>query len=371
MILWKFDVIPKFSSSADIVRTLSGGLISLFVIIFTLFVSYFQLINLFIESEVTSISTDNESLLDSRKFFVDFDIEICSSCTSLHLDLLEEYGYSKTDIIGNVTRIRLTEDGISIEKAMDRKYQNDLRNHNFTKNVTNSSYCGSCYGAKNKGSCCNTCHDVMVAFKKKGWSYFGAERWEQCVREGYLDFGKERCRLKGCLKIKKGTGSFHFGIGANSHELNKKHSHDLKSVSKDSSLNHTFHMFKIGELLPNFVSPLDGLNVKIPNDILIAAYHLNIVPSKYITKNKNIDSYRYSVTYAHKHLSNISKNEIPGIHFYYEFSPMKILTTTSKLSLKGFIMKMVGFIGGAFSFAAIIDSFIYFFLSSNEAENYI
>ena len=32
-------------------------------------------------------------------------------------------------------------------------------------------YCGSCYGAENpERECCNTCSELMTAYREKGWS---------------------------------------------------------------------------------------------------------------------------------------------------------------------------------------------------------
>ncbi|KAH0795914.1 endoplasmic reticulum-Golgi intermediate compartment protein 3-like [Histomonas meleagridis] len=270
-----------------------------------------------------------------------------------------------------MTRTRLDSSGITIEQAMEKRYNNNL----YKKLNVSDKYCGSCYGALPQGSCCNSCHDVMVAFKKKGWTYFGADRWEQCIKEGYIDFGQERCRFKGSLKVKRGSGVFHFGLGSNVISSNgKTHSHELSSVPLNTSLNHTINKFRVGKKLPNFIPPLEKVTVELPktesDNKWIVAYYLHFVPSKHIG-NTEIDSYRYSVMYSQKHLTNMTRKALPGIHFYYDFSPMKVITKETRMPLRDFLIRMTGIIGGAFSFAAIIDALTFNALSTIEGKRKI
>jgi hypothetical protein len=48
-------------------------------------------------------------------------------------------------------------------------------------------YCGSCYGAKQDNSCCNTCDDVRSAYRSVGWSLDNVEDFEQ-VRTDAFDY---------------------------------------------------------------------------------------------------------------------------------------------------------------------------------------
>lgn len=44
--------------------------------------------------------------------------------------------------------------------------------------------CLSCYGAESRpGQCCNTCDQVKLAYRKKGWALDNMEQVEQCKGE--------------------------------------------------------------------------------------------------------------------------------------------------------------------------------------------
>lgn len=61
--------------------------------------------------------------------------------------------------------------------------------------------CGDCYGAKlNDTHCCNTCQDVIDAYREKRWNP-NTEKFEQCRRENYVDKDGESKKLalnEGC-----------------------------------------------------------------------------------------------------------------------------------------------------------------------------
>lgn len=61
--------------------------------------------------------------------------------------------------------------------------------------------CGDCYGAKtNETHCCNTCQDVIDAYREKRWNPI-TEKFEQCRRENYIDIDGEAKKLalnEGC-----------------------------------------------------------------------------------------------------------------------------------------------------------------------------
>lgn len=45
--------------------------------------------------------------------------------------------------------------------------------------------CGDCYGAGDEvGQCCNSCDDVIQAYKKKGWALFEYSKFEQVRASG-------------------------------------------------------------------------------------------------------------------------------------------------------------------------------------------
>lgn len=74
-------------------------------------------------------------------------------------------------------------------------------NKQATTTTTEIPACGDCYGAKlNETHCCNTCQDVIDAYREKRWNP-EPEKFEQCKRENYVDKEGEAKKLaltEGC-----------------------------------------------------------------------------------------------------------------------------------------------------------------------------
>lgn len=79
--------------------------------------------------------------------------------------------------------------------------------------VVNSTepVCGDCYGAKlNETHCCNTCQDVIDAYREKRWNP-EPEKFEQCKRENYIDKTgdakklalNEGCQIYGYIEVNR------------------------------------------------------------------------------------------------------------------------------------------------------------------------
>lgn len=51
-------------------------------------------------------------------------------------------------------------------------------------------YCGSCYGAEERpGQCCNTCDEVRLAYRNKGWGLDSLAKIEQVGRQTEQKWG--------------------------------------------------------------------------------------------------------------------------------------------------------------------------------------
>ena len=70
------------------------------------------------------------------------------------------------------------------------------------------------------------------------------------------------------------------------------------------------------------------------------------------------------IMYGQKQIQSMTKKALPGIHFYYDFSPMMVVSKVARPSPRSLILHMAGIIGGAFSFAAIIDALMFGALST-------
>ena len=113
-------------------------------------------------------------------------------CEWLSITALDVSGHVQLDVDHDLKRQRLTSRGKKImaaEKHHVGASQEELPGHlHPDAPALPEGYCGSCYGADSKeGQCCNTCEEVRVAYREKGWVMPDYDTVEQCKREGYQD----------------------------------------------------------------------------------------------------------------------------------------------------------------------------------------
>jgi hypothetical protein len=75
--------------------------------------------------------------------------------------------------------------------------------------------------------------------------------------------------------------------------------------------------------------------------------------------------------YSQKTITNSSLKGLPGVHFYYDFSPMMVVSSASRLSVRTFVTRVAAIIGGTFSFAAIVDALMFGAVSTLEGKRSI
>ena len=76
-------------------------------------------------------------------------------------------------------KTRLDKDGNTIETEK-------VKELNLAKNRDSreaEEKCGSCYGAESEThKCCQTCEDVLSAYREKGWGVEDPRKFEQCEK---------------------------------------------------------------------------------------------------------------------------------------------------------------------------------------------
>lgn len=90
-------------------------------------------------------------------------------------------------------------------------------------------------------------------------------------------------------------------------------------------------------------------------------YHIKIVPTAYVNLDGSIiQSNQFSVT-KHKKVVSILSGEsgMPGAFFQYELSPLMVKYTERRQSFGHFITNVCAIIGGVYTVAGLIDSFLY------------
>lgn len=151
--------------------------------------------------------------------FVDLSLDAMDSAGDQHLHIEHNIYKRRVDLNGNpieeskkeeiltstskkenIVRIKFIQNhSISIRynsffHVIQTQKLNELQNRSV-------SICGDCYGAKqNDTHCCNTCQDVINAYREKHWNP-NTDDFEQCKRENYVDKDNEAKKLalnEGC-----------------------------------------------------------------------------------------------------------------------------------------------------------------------------
>jgi len=277
-------------------------------------------------------------------------------------------------VVHNIFKTRLNLDGSP--KSNDTEKQGLARDEAVV-NVTekpDSNYCGNCYGAGNPGECCNKCEDVREAYRKRGWAFASPQGIEQCVKEKFLDTIKDQqeegCKVFGYIHVNKVAGNFHFAPGR-SFQSNHMHFHDMEiyKSGKGFNLSHTINRLSFGSEYPGLINPLDGVKKHWKKDISpMYQYFIKVVPTTYeYTYGASSNTNQFSVTEYERSLDEGSQAST-GVYFMFELSPIRIIYRETSKSLAFFLTGICAIIGGVFTVAGIIDSFIYRSLRSLEAK---
>ena len=174
---------------------------------------------------------------------------------------------------------------------------------------TNSTYCGSCYGAEDpeKGVlCCNTCAEVRERYRARGWALASAGDVAQCKRETFaeqvaLQTG-EGCQVYGHFEVNKVAGNFHLAPGK-SYQQGAVHVHDLQLFGPDAYFNfsHVVNKLSYGAEFPGLINPLDGAAQTQQGPHLMYQYFIKVVPTVYRDmKGSALRTAQFSVTEYHK-----------------------------------------------------------------------
>jgi len=359
--LKNFDAYPKTMEDFR-VRTISGAAVSIVsgLFIFWLFVSEFSY---YLTTEVNpQLFVDTTR---GEKLRINMDVIFPSMpCAFVSLDAMDISGAHQLDIQHNIYKKRLNQFGEQIPNARITREQN-IGNEIVPAGKPEGDYCGSCYGAEQRqGDCCNTCEEVQEAYRSKGWAFANADGIEQCVREGFTKKLEEQqgegCEIYGYLLVNKVAGNFHFAPGK-SFQQHHMHVHDLQPL-KFASFNLTHRIVKLsfGTEFPGLVNPLDGVVKGGEQSGGMFQYYIKIVPTIYEWLDGSvIYTNQFSVTENYRPVDDKSDHGLPGAFFMYDLSPIMVKFTETKKSFAHFLTGVCAIIGGVFTVAGIIDSFIY------------
>lgn len=388
--LQKLDAYPKLKEDYG-ERTLSGAAISVVAGVFmlVLFMSEF--------SSYLALDTQHELVVDtSRGGHLRINMNITfrqMPCNVLSLDAMDISGEHQLDILHTIFKRRLDANGApkaaaerdhdihsnksvvraQVKKVSDGKDGKTADTGHATKDtaadasvaaITEEKDCGSCYGAETvSGQCCNTCDEVREAYRSKGWAFAFAMHIVQCQKEGFLSQLDEQkgegCEVAGHLIVNKVAGNFHFAPGK-SFQQGGMHVHDLLPFSVTRyNISHVINSLSFGERFPGRVNPLDGVSYHSPFESAMYQYFLKIVPTAFHSAAGSIETNQFSVTEHVRRLDGVTSRGLPGVFFFYDISPIKVVVRETSKPFLHFITQLCAIIGGVFTVAGIVDAVVH------------
>ncbi|GER55520.1 endoplasmic reticulum-Golgi intermediatecompartment protein [Striga asiatica] len=363
--LRNLDAYPKINEDFYS-RTLSGGVITLAssILIALLFLSEFRL--------YLHTVTETKLVVDTSrggKLRINFDVTFPAiPCTLLSLDTMDISGERHMDIRHDIFKKRIDSHGNVIEVRQDGigapKIERPLQRHGG-RLEHNETYCGSCFGAEaSDDDCCNSCEEVREAYRKKGWGLTNTDLIDQCKREGFVQKVKEEvgegCNIHGSLEVNRVAGNFHFAPGKSIHHQNFQLLDLLNIQTESYNISHKINKLSFGDSIPGIVNPLDGVHwvQEMPNGVY--QYFIKVVPTIYTNiRGHTIESNQFSVTEHYKSSEEDHFRSPPGVFFFFDLSPIKVTFTEEHTSFLHFLTHICAIVGGIFTVAGIVDSFIY------------
>ncbi|KAM7251118.1 hypothetical protein ACFE04_023001 [Oxalis oulophora] len=315
--------------------------------------------------------TETKLLVDTsrgEKLRINFDVTFPSiRCSLLSLDATDISGEKHYDIKHDIIKRRINAHGDVIEVKQEGigapTIENPLQRHGGRLDK-NETYCGSCFGAESSDDdCCNSCEEVREAYRKKGWGMTNEDLIDQCKREGFIQKVKdeegEGCTIHGSLEVNKVAGNFHFAAGKSFHQSHIFIEELLAFQSESHNISHKINRLDFGDHFPGVVNPLDRVQWTHESSNGMYLYFIKVVPTIYTDiRGRTIKSNQYSVT-EHFRSREEGRLEIPGLYFVYDFSAIKITYKEEHIPFLHFITNICAIVGGIFTVAGIVDSFVY------------
>ncbi|XP_059608616.1 endoplasmic reticulum-Golgi intermediate compartment protein 3 [Phlebotomus argentipes] len=374
-VLKRLDAYPKTFEEFSF-KTLMGAIVTILSSV---------IICVLIVMEVNAYLTPNiseELYVDttrSHKLQINLDITVPKiSCDYLSVDAMDTAGEQHLHIEHNVYKQRLDLDGnvITGDKPVKemitstvKKAEQSTAKPTTEKPPENTTpACGSCYGAQfNNTHCCNTCQDVIDAYRVKRWNP-NPDDFEQCKNERasgrtHSDNAlKEGCQIYGSMEVNRMGGSFHLAPGQ-SFSINHVHIHDVQPYTSTSfNTSHVINHLSFGERI-SFANthPLDRLSAVTSEGATMFQYYVKIVPTLYVKRGgEAVHTNQFSVTRHQKVVSVVTgESGMPGIFFSYELSPLMVKYTEKENSLGHMATNICAIVGGIYTVAGIFYSMLH------------
>ncbi|KAJ6942134.1 hypothetical protein NC652_008055 [Populus alba x Populus x berolinensis] len=299
--LRNLDAYPKINEDFYS-RTLSGGLITLISSVLILFL-FFSELGLYLHKV-----TETKLLVDTSRgqsLRINFDVTFPAiRCSLLSVDAIDISGEQHLDIRHDISKKRINAHGDVIEVRQEGigapKIDRPLQRHGGRLGH-DEEYCGSCFGGEmSDDDCCNTCEEVREAYRRKGWAMTNMDLIDQI-----------------------------------SHRINR---------------------LAFGDNFPGVVNPLAGIQLMHDTPNGVQQFFIKVVPTIYTDiRGRTVHSNQYSVTEHFKKSELTPLDSLPGVYFFYDFSPIKVIFKEEHISFLHFMTSVCAIIGGSRSITVVRD----------------
>lgn len=365
-VLRQIDAYPKTLEDFR-VKTFSGALLTIAssIIMVLLFISELR--------DFLNPGLNEELFVDtsrSSKLRINLDFIIPKiSCDLLSLDAMDTTGEQHLQIEHNIYKRRLDLNGKPLEDPKKTDIT-DTKKKSDSQDGQNSTEtpCGDCYGAANDETsikCCNTCEDVKEAYRQRKWQLPDLKMITQCKHDRSVEKLKnaflEGCQIFGYMEVNRVGGSFHISPG-DSFSINHMHVHDVQPfASSEFNMTHIIRHLSFGLNVEGKSNPMDNTTVVADEGAMMFQHYIKIVPTTYSRiDGAQLQTNQFSVTrYSRKTGMYNGESGMPGIFFSYELSPLMVKYTEKKKSFGHFATNVCAIIGGVFTVAGLIDTFLY------------
>ena len=397
--LSSLDFFPKFVDKVQ-VRTFSGGAVSICAVILIIVLMTSEIL-LYLSPEVL----DRLEIDDTRGNLMSINFEMTFPhvpCPILEIEAADVANSDMRSIDHYIEKAAFRPKSGRPDFSEAVKYHLGAGTR-YSNAGSPQDYCGSCYGARPVTECCNTCEDVLAAYKQKKWFIQKKDIFEQCLRNpdatvrtfftGRIKDG-EGCYVHGRLRVPKVAGNFKFTINPMFKNEDNPLIKDLIQtypMHRWQNISHVIKSIRFGEEYQGIVDPLKGAVKSTGPEAESASflYYLKVVPTRYKSKLRGElkDTNQYSVTEYHltsslsealmsndgtSKLSQLTKSSakplagtndqqsVPnGAFFFYEISPIRVRVTEKSRSFAHLITQLVAIVGGVITVAGLIDRFVY------------
>lgn len=170
---------------------------------------------------------------------------------------------------------------------------------------------------------------------------------------------KSSCRIHGAMEVKKVAGNFHITVGR-SIPHPQGHAHLNVFVPKDTmNFSHRIDHFSFGPLVPGAINQLDTTLKVTEERNHVFQYFLQIVPTKFSTFGRSMNTNQYSVTERSRAINHRQGSHgVPGVFFKFDMSAMMVEIREERQPFWQFLIRLCGIVGGIFATSGMIHSFI-------------